>query len=64
MNEQFTPNTSIAKVGEKVLNLPFVAKATYLLGEGEKPINNVVMKVRRGICQHEKLIGNRCETCL
>ncbi len=34
LNQQFTPNTTIAKVKDKELNLPLLAKATYLLGEG------------------------------
>jgi hypothetical protein len=45
------------------LKLPFIGKATYLLGEGEKPLKNVLMKVRRGVCKHQKIIANQCQIC-
>jgi hypothetical protein len=63
VNEQFTPNTAIANVRGKDLILPVLAKATYLLREGEKPVGNMMMKIRRGVCRHEKIKNNRCEVC-
>ncbi len=68
VNEQFTPTVSVAKVKDEELTLPHLAKSTFLLNfqEYKNKLNDqmVVMKLRKAICEHEKLIDGRCQYCM
>jgi len=53
INEQFTPTTEIAKIGDKEIRYPALAKAVYLIGSGEKfKPNTVLMKIKKIVCRH------------
>lgn len=60
INEQFTKTTEVARACGQEVNLPFLAKPTFLLDfeEQRKKIkeNTVVMRIRKVVCKHEKVL--------
>ncbi len=67
LNEQFTNTTEVGRVGEVEITLPFLAKATFLLGVGERRRvgeETVVVRLRRVVCKHEKVVEGRCQFCM
>jgi hypothetical protein len=68
LNEQFTKTTEIGKVDDQEITLPYLAKATFLLNfsEHRKKLGEetVVIKIRKVVCKHEKILEERCQFCM